>query len=58
MQVVGATDDFIQGRTTSNADIIKLKMSTASESSITSVYFHDNASTGLDIGYDAAIFWS
>ncbi|MCB0399612.1 MAG: T9SS type A sorting domain-containing protein, partial [Winogradskyella sp.] len=29
---------------------------TLSESRLISVYFHDNASLGLDVGYDAAVF--
>lgn len=56
MQVVGNSDDFIQGRTSQPTDFIKLKATTATNSSSISVYFHESASAGLDIGYDAAVF--
>jgi hypothetical protein len=56
MQVVGNSDDFILGRRSSATDVIKLRVHTATDSYLTSVYFHDNASRGLDIGYDAAVF--
>ena len=55
MQVVGTANDFILNRT-STSDFIKLKATTATNSSSISVYFHDNGSTGLDIGCDAAVF--
>ena len=55
MQVVGTANDFILSRTSTN-DFIKLKATTASHSSKISVYFHENGSSGLDIGYDAAVF--
>jgi hypothetical protein len=56
MQVVGASDDFIQGRSSNTTDFMKIKATTDSKSYATSIYFHVNGSTGLDIGYDAAIF--
>lgn len=56
MQVEGASDDFIVGRTLSETGFVKIGLSTASQSYLTSVYFHNNASLGLDIGYDASIF--
>ena len=55
MQVVGIANDFILSRTSSN-EFIKLKATTTTNHSILSVYFHDNGSSGLDIGYDAAVF--
>ena len=56
MQVIGDSDDFIVGRSSSNTDFIKIRMNTTSDSYLTSIFFHDNASTGLDIGYDASVF--
>ena len=56
MQVEGNSDDFIIGRTSSNINFVKIRLSTLSESRLISVYFHDNASLGLDVGYDAAVF--
>jgi hypothetical protein len=56
MQVEGVSDDFIVGRTLSETGFVKIRLSTSSESSLTSIYFHNNASLGLDIGYDASIF--
>ncbi|WP_052172400.1 glycine-rich protein [Psychroserpens jangbogonensis] len=56
MQVVGNADDFILGRQAQPNDFIKLRMDTASNNVSTSIYFHDNASSGLDLGYDAAVF--
>ncbi|MTE28182.1 T9SS type A sorting domain-containing protein [Winogradskyella ouciana] len=56
MQTVGNSDDFIIGRTSSDVDFIKIRASTASDSCLTSLFFHDNASLGLDRGFDAAVF--
>ncbi|APY08797.1 hypothetical protein BWZ20_11015 [Winogradskyella sp. J14-2] len=56
MQVEGNSDDFIVGRTLGNNDFIKLRLSTIAHSCFTSLYFHDSASLGLDVGYDASIF--
>ena len=56
MQTVGNSDDFIIGRTSSDVNFIKIRVSTASDSCLASVFFHDNASLGLDRGFDAAVF--
>ncbi|MEM5565089.1 T9SS type A sorting domain-containing protein [Psychroserpens sp. AS72] len=56
MQVAGNVDDFIQGRSSDPINFVNLKMRTATNSALTSVYFNDNASNGLDVGYDAVIF--
>lgn len=56
MQTVGNSDDFIIGRTSSDVNFIKIRVSTASDSCLASVFFHDNASVGLDRGFDAAVF--
>jgi hypothetical protein len=51
-------DDFINNRDARNNEIayLKLKMTSNSNSSSTDFYFTDNASRGLDIGYDASVF--
>lgn len=53
MTQTGNYDDFIPGR---NAELtyLKLNLSSNSESSRTDFYFNENASQGLDKGYDAA----
>ncbi|MBO6879253.1 T9SS type A sorting domain-containing protein [Winogradskyella sp.] len=56
MQTVGNSDDFIIGRTSSDVNFIKIRLSTASDSCLASVFFHDSASLGLDRGFDAAVF--
>lgn len=56
MQAEGNSDDFIVGRTTSDVNYIKLRLSSSSGNCMTSIYFHDNAGLGLDVGYDAAVF--
>jgi hypothetical protein len=56
MQVVGASDDFVEERSTNTSEYVKLIATTDANSYATSIYFHENGTTGLDIGYDAAIF--
>ncbi|WP_430467386.1 T9SS type A sorting domain-containing protein [Winogradskyella ouciana] len=56
MQTVGNSDDFIIGRTSSDVNFIKIRLSTASDSCLASVFFHDSASLGLDRGFDASVF--
>ncbi|WP_370391138.1 T9SS type A sorting domain-containing protein [uncultured Winogradskyella sp.] len=56
MQVSGDSDDFIAGRSTQELNFMKLKASASSASSIISIYFHENGTSGLDAGYDAAAF--
>ncbi|MFC0604891.1 T9SS type A sorting domain-containing protein [Winogradskyella pulchriflava] len=56
MQVLGNADDFIQGRSSETTDYIHLRMHSAVNSSSTSIYFNANATNGLDVGYDAAVF--
>ena len=56
MQVSGSSDDFIFGRSEEQNDFLKLKMESATNDWSTSVYFNENASNGLDLGYDAGIF--
>jgi len=55
MQTTGANDDFILGR---NAGLIylKLALSSSTKSYYTEFYFNDDASQGLDKGYDAELW--
>ncbi|MDN3493592.1 PQQ-dependent sugar dehydrogenase [Winogradskyella bathintestinalis] len=57
IRVKGSADDFISGRTVSqNYGHLKLKASTINSDFYTDLYFNNNASTGLDPGYDAAFY--
>ncbi|WP_370091632.1 PQQ-dependent sugar dehydrogenase [Winogradskyella sp.] len=58
MRTSGNTDDFIQGRNSSSAHHGYLKLTASSDESnySTDFYFNDNASLGLDPGYDASFF--
>lgn len=61
MRTIGNTDDFIPGEAFSNREVnsivqLKLQLNTSNELYHTNFYITDNASLGLDIGYDAAIF--
>jgi uncharacterized repeat protein (TIGR03806 family) len=54
MRVIGDTDDFILGRTnTFSADYLKLKINSQNEEFTTDFYFTDNATSGIDVGFDA-----
>ncbi|PNQ73294.1 hypothetical protein C1T31_07175 [Hanstruepera neustonica] len=57
MRSVGTTDDFIPGRVR-NPDIshLELSLSNASKTYNTDFYFTENASLGLDPGYDSETF--
>ena len=55
MRRTGTGDDFIAGRNT-ELTYVKLSASTDNKTYVTDIYFNDNASLGLDVGYDAA-FW-
>ena len=57
MRIAGNTDDFILGRPAHrNVALSKLKLSSATNSGLTSVYFIEGTSKGLDPGYDAGVF--
>lgn len=56
MRRVGNADDFIAGRNLSPLTYFKLDASTSNKSYHTDFYFNENASLGLDPGYDAAIW--
>ncbi len=55
MRRVGSDDDFIAGRSANELTYLRLKASTSTDSYLTDFYFNDNASLGLDIGYDGKI---
>ena len=56
MRSSGTNDDFIAGRTSDVNLNLELQISTMSKTFVTDLYFNNNASLGLDPGYDAAIF--
>ncbi|MCK8480535.1 T9SS type A sorting domain-containing protein [Psychroserpens algicola] len=57
MRTIGTTDDFIAGRSGSQTLAhLKLQMRTTDASYNTDIYFNDNASLGMDIGYDSSLF--
>lgn len=56
MRTTGTSDDFILGREANPLTFLKLHASTTNNSYKTEFYFNDNASTGLDAGYDAVIW--
>ena len=55
MRAIGSSDDFIAGRTNNVGHSI-LRMTTSGSVSETEIYFNDNTSLGLDLGYDAEHF--
>ncbi|MEO1032033.1 MAG: choice-of-anchor J domain-containing protein [Bacteroidota bacterium] len=56
MRMTGTSDDFIAGRSSSPLVYLKLKLSNSTAHFHTDIYFNDNASTGLDLGYDASVW--
>ncbi|MBV7269256.1 T9SS type A sorting domain-containing protein [Winogradskyella luteola] len=56
MRVAGSGDDFIAGRGTNELVFFKLNASTSTKDYTTQFYFNDNASLGLDHGYDAQLW--
>ncbi|WP_051209827.1 discoidin domain-containing protein [Gelidibacter mesophilus] len=56
MRRAGSSDDFILGRQNANKALSKLKLSNASTSVSTSIYFIEGTTRGLDPGYDAAAY--
>ncbi|TXD81347.1 T9SS type A sorting domain-containing protein [Subsaximicrobium wynnwilliamsii] len=57
MRRTGTGDDFIEGRsTTVENKYLQLRISNSSKTFDTEFYFSENASLGLDPGYDAALF--
>lgn len=58
MRATGITDDFIVGRGADAILNLELKITSLSDIFVTDFYFNENASLGLDPGYDAAIIGS
>ena len=57
MRTIGSTDDFIAGRNSdNNISHFEIKMTSTNKISGTDIYFKENATLGLDIGYDAEVF--
>ncbi|WP_178990301.1 T9SS type A sorting domain-containing protein [Winogradskyella schleiferi] len=56
MRTIGTTDDFIAGRSSQNLAHVELQLSKGNSSYNTNLYFNDNASLGMDPGYDSALF--
>ena len=56
MRVPGNTDDFIQGRSSAHQGYVKILANSSNSNFTTDIYFNDNATLGLDPGYDAALF--
>ena len=55
MRSIGSSDDFIANKNSSISHL-KLEVNSSSENYATDFYFTDNASLGLDPGYDASVF--
>lgn len=55
MRTTGTSDDFIAGRNSNLAHFV-ITMSKPDKIYNTDIYFENNGSLGLDIGYDAALF--
>jgi len=56
MRTIGNEDDFISGRNAEDLIFLKLKVNSNTDSYTTDFYFNDNASLGLDVGYDASVW--
>lgn len=59
MRSIGTGDDFISGRSSNNTNNIshlKIKVENSSNLYNTDFYFTDNATLGLDPGYDAGVY--
>ncbi len=55
MRNTSTSDDFIPGRNAAPI-YLKLKAATDTKSYTTDIYFNENASLGLDLGYDAQVW--
>ena len=56
MRTTGTSDDFIDGRDSETLTFLKLNMSTSNKTFNTEFYFNENASQGIDPGYDAVVW--
>ena len=58
-RTIGTTDDFIVGRNgTNNLAHVKLQLSRENALFNTDLYFNDNATLGMDSGYDSGLYQS
>lgn len=56
MRTPEGTDDFILGRDANPIQMLRLQIENETENFATEVYFNDNSTLGLDLGYDAALY--
>ncbi len=56
MRTFNGTDDFILGRSSNPNQMLRLRAEHASANFATEIYFNENSTSGLDPGYDAAVF--
>ncbi|APY09410.1 hypothetical protein BWZ20_14325 [Winogradskyella sp. J14-2] len=56
MRRSGSSDDFISGRSNNPTEFGTIVLSSDAESFSTDLYITDNASLGIDVGYDASHF--
>jgi hypothetical protein len=59
MRRSGSTDDFILGRMANENNVhLRLQAAFGTATDHTDIFFNDNATSGLDFGYDATLFGS
>ena len=60
MRTTGTNDDFIAGKNfiDDNVGFLKINIYNGTKNHNTSIYFNDQSTKGLDIGYDASVFGS
>ena len=59
MRTTGSSDDFILGKQKSkNVALCKLRLTSATKSATTAIYFIEGTTRGLDVGYDAGKYVS
>lgn len=56
MRTIEGTDDFILGRTEDQNHMLRLKAEHGTANFATEIYFNSMSTSGLDPGYDAALF--
>jgi autotransporter-associated beta strand protein len=55
MRSTGSSDDFIVGRNSDDLTYLRLRAASGTKAYHTEIYFNDNASLGLDPGYDSKV---